>query len=163
MLKAKIWDTAGQEIYRSLNKKFYKEARGGIIVADLSIVNKKANLEYWYNEFKEQSDKDSQVVLVGNKADLEKDEDTLALLKQFAQDKKIPYYEVSAWTGMNVDVVMKELMQIIAEKYYKDNRESASSPLFPKRNLCDAGQSIRLSETKTHNEDSSSSCCSKNN
>ena len=49
-----IWDTAGQEIYRSLTKLFYNEAKAAILVYD--ITNKKSFQEiknYWCNEIKE--------------------------------------------------------------------------------------------------------------
>ena len=49
-----IWDTAGQEVYRSLTKLFYNEAKAAILVYD--ITNKKSFQEiqnYWFKEIKE--------------------------------------------------------------------------------------------------------------
>ena len=57
-IKLVIWDTAGQEKYRSLSKLFYKDANAAILVYD--ITNKKSFNEikdYWYNQIKECSHK----------------------------------------------------------------------------------------------------------
>ena len=58
-IKLIIWDTAGQEKYRSMSKLFYKDANAAILVYD--ITNKKSFneiKEYWYNQVKESSQKD---------------------------------------------------------------------------------------------------------
>ena len=57
-VKFEIWDTAGQEKYRSLNKIFYKDAGVAILVYD--ITNKKSFEEirkFWYNQVKEYAPK----------------------------------------------------------------------------------------------------------
>ena len=58
-VKLQIWDTAGQEKYRALNRMFYKDTGAAILVYD---VTKKESFEeiqkYWYNQLKEFSPKD---------------------------------------------------------------------------------------------------------
>ena len=53
-IKFEIWDTAGQEKYRSLTKIFYKDAGVAILVYDIT---RKESFEeikkYWYNQIKE--------------------------------------------------------------------------------------------------------------
>ena len=66
-----IWDTAGQEKHRALAKIFYKNSKAVLLVYD--ITNKKSFEEiknYWYEQVKESSDKDTILALVGNKNDL---------------------------------------------------------------------------------------------
>jgi len=162
-MKVNIWDTAGQEIYRALNKTFYREAKGGLIVVDLSDVPKKESLEYWYKEFKAHSDPKSQVIIIGNKADLDQDKETLVMLKQFASQMNLRFFEVSALNGLNVEDSMQQLISLITEIYYKDNQ--AQSPLFQSRKRGDFGESVRLSENTVMTEKSSgskSTCCGKN-
>ena len=58
-IKFEIWDTAGQEKYRALNKLFYTDAGVAILVYD--VTNKQSFEEiqkYWYNQIKEFSAKD---------------------------------------------------------------------------------------------------------
>lgn len=159
-----IWDTAGQEIYRALNKTFYKEAKGGLIIVDLSDVPKKESLEYWYKEFKAHSDPKSQVIIIGNKADLVQDKETLAMVRQFASEKKLHFFEVSALNGLNVEDSMQQLINSITETFYKDNANQTNSPLFQSRKRGNFGESVRLSENTMMTEKSSgstSSCCGK--
>lgn len=58
-IKFDIWDTAGQEKYRSMNKIFYKDAKVALLVYDIT---RKTSFEeiknYWINQLREQGDKD---------------------------------------------------------------------------------------------------------
>ena len=70
-IKFDIWDTAGQEKYRSLAKIFYKDAKVICLVYD--ITNKEsfnALKEYWYGNIKEIKTPDTILALVANKSDL---------------------------------------------------------------------------------------------
>ena len=71
-----IWDTAGQEKHRALAKIFYKNSKAVLLVYD--ITRKKSFEEiknYWYEQVKESSDKDTILALVGNKYDLINEKD----------------------------------------------------------------------------------------
>jgi len=71
VIKFCLWDTAGQEKYRSLSRIFYKDSK--IIIFVYEITGKKtfkALQDYWYKEVKNNSKPDSILVLVGNKSDL---------------------------------------------------------------------------------------------
>ena len=53
-IKFNIWDTAGQEKYRSVGKLFYKDANAAILVYDITSQNSFEEIKnYWYNEIKE--------------------------------------------------------------------------------------------------------------
>ena len=67
-----IWDTCGQEKYRSITKQYFKDAHGIILVFDVSDRRSFADLNNWLDEIKNNSTKDdASIVLVGNKIDLE--------------------------------------------------------------------------------------------
>ena len=71
IIKLNIWDTAGQEKYRSIAKIFYKDAK--IIVLVYSITNKESFetlKNYWYQEVKSTAYPDVILAVVGNKHDL---------------------------------------------------------------------------------------------
>ena len=58
-IKFEIWDTAGQEKYRALNKLFYTDARVAILVYDITKKNTFEEIQkYWYNQIKEFAAKD---------------------------------------------------------------------------------------------------------
>lgn len=58
-VKFDVWDTSGQEKYRSLNRLFYKDAKIGILVYDITSRESFDEMtSYWYNQIKEESPKD---------------------------------------------------------------------------------------------------------
>ena len=69
-----IWDTAGQEKFRSLNKIFYSKAKAVILVYD--ITNEKSFDEiknYWYEQIKQNCDENIIIAVAANKSDLYED------------------------------------------------------------------------------------------
>ena len=82
-VKLQIWDTCGQEVYRSLIGSFYRNSSLAIIV--YAIDNEKSfnNIESWLNELKTKGNPDINVFLVGNKVDLE---DRRIVTKEMAND-----------------------------------------------------------------------------
>ena len=66
-----LWDTAGQEIYRSLNKIFMKESKIVIIVFSIDSRQSFDQIDFWLNYIKEILGNDNYIIgLVGNKSDL---------------------------------------------------------------------------------------------
>jgi small GTP-binding protein len=58
-VKFEIWDTAGQEQYRSIGKVFYKGAGGAVLIYEITNRKSFENIKsYWYNQIKEYSPKD---------------------------------------------------------------------------------------------------------
>mmetsp|Transcript_20964 Transcript_20964/g.9629 ORF Transcript_20964/g.9629 Transcript_20964/m.9629 type:complete len:92 (-) Transcript_20964:102-377(-) len=69
-LKLQIWDTAGQEKYRSLDTLYYQDASAAIITYDITDVSTFLSCEYWLGELKKQwEDEACVLVLCGNKND----------------------------------------------------------------------------------------------
>ena len=66
-----LWDTAGQEVYRSLNKTFIKDSK--IVILVFAINNRKSfeEIDYWINSVKESLEENKYIMaLVANKSDL---------------------------------------------------------------------------------------------
>ena len=66
-----IWDTVGQETFRSITQIFYTHAKVAVIVYD--VTSKKSFEEaknYWYKKIQELDDKDIIIAIVANKYDL---------------------------------------------------------------------------------------------
>ena len=97
-VKFEIWDTCGQEKYRSLTHLFYKDAVVAILVYD--ITSRKSYDEvtkFWYSEIKEKGDKNIIIVLCGNKSDLfDKEVVTPEEAKKWAQVRQMNFFETSA-------------------------------------------------------------------
>ena len=75
LLKFDIWDTAGQEKYRSLTKMFYKDAAAAILVYDITRKDSFEEIRnYWAEQIKEHSPKKIVIALAANKSDLYEEE-----------------------------------------------------------------------------------------
>ena len=105
-IKFQIWDTAGQEKYRSINKLFYSDANIAILVYDITRKETFDEIKnYWYEQVKENSPKNIQIVLVGNKSDLyEFQEVPTEDVKEFADEFGVNAYECSAKTAVGTNV-----------------------------------------------------------
>jgi len=71
VVRAQIWDTAGQDRYRAITNTYYRHAIGVMLVYDISVRDSFDNLERWLVELRDHADEKIKVILVGNKSDLE--------------------------------------------------------------------------------------------
>ena len=69
-IKLQIWDTSGEERYRSITKNFYRNADGLFVVFDLTRKVTYERIKDWINEAEEYN-KGIKKILIGNKLDLE--------------------------------------------------------------------------------------------
>ncbi len=70
-IRAQIWDTSGQEIYKSITKGYFKGAHGALVIYDIA---KKKTFEHvagWVNDIKDSADLNPAIMMIGNKCDLE--------------------------------------------------------------------------------------------
>ena len=118
-VRLQIWDTCGQEEYRSLIQNFYRNASIAILVYAIDKRESFENLEMWLNEIKSKGHPDVKIFLVGNKNDLE-DKRVVSIKEgnKFYKDNKLNLFmETSAKSGENV----QELFKSAAEILYKEH------------------------------------------
>lgn len=105
--KLDIWDTAGQERYHSLTPMYYRGAKIGLVVFDITKPTSYEKMKQWCEEVT-QASKNIIITVVGNKLDL--DEKRL-ISKDDATDfcimNNYEYIETSAKTGLNVDKIFE--------------------------------------------------------
>ena len=116
-VKLQVWDTSGQERYRSITKNFYRNADGVMFICDVTKESTFENIKNWLIDSEQNSNNSNfKKILVGNKIDLQKerviDKEKLA---NFANKKGMNFYEASAKEGTNVDLIFTELAQLILE------------------------------------------------
>ena len=73
ILKLEIWDTCGQEIYRSLIKSFFSNSSLAIIVYAIDDINSFNSIEEWIRQCRTECSPETKFILIGNKSDLEKE------------------------------------------------------------------------------------------
>ena len=127
-IKLKIWDTAGQELYRKIVSNTIRNAMGILFVYDITALESFNQLDYWFDEVNKLVNiKLFPCVLVGNKLDCEeKREVSKEKGFQLALKYKFSFYETSAKTGLSVDDAFNDLIRKIYEshKYEFTNKEA---------------------------------------
>ena len=133
-IKLQIWDTCGQEAYRSLITSFYRNASLAILVYSIDNVNSFNNIEAWLNEIKSQANPETKVFLIGNKIDLEDQRKiTIEMAQTFSNEHSFNFFvETSAKTGFNAQNVFVEAAKelFLTHLEYKD-RASRIGSLAP--------------------------------
>lgn len=130
VVKLQIWDTCGQEIYKSLISNFYRNSSLAVL---LYAINNKESFEHaenWLADLKSQANPDVRIFLVGNKCDLEEErkiqkEDGI----KFKDSQKLDLFmETSAKTGHNARNVLVEAAKVLYKDYLKYKEEYKNNP-----------------------------------
>ena len=110
-VKAQIWDTAGQEKYKSITSHHYRKAVGALLVYDVTRRITFDNCLKWYKELKVFTDQECVIDLIeGNP---KRREVTYEEGKNFAKQNKTLFFETSAKKNSNVVECFEELLQQI--------------------------------------------------
>ena len=127
IFRVQIWDTAGQENFRSITRAYYKNSVCALIVFDINNEDTFDSVQSWIQECKLQTPKTVTMILVGNKCDLECKVDRNKA-KELAEENKMLYFETSAKTGKGVDELFKKsaakIKDNIEKNYYDLTNES---------------------------------------
>ena len=70
-IKLQIWDTAGQEAFRSITRSYYRGAAGALLVYDITRRDTFNHLTTWLEDARQHSNSNMVIMLIGNKSDLE--------------------------------------------------------------------------------------------
>lgn len=153
-VKLQIWDTAGQERYRTITTAYYRGAMGFILMYDVTNEESFNAVQDWSTQIKTYSWDNAQVVLVGNKCDLN-DERVVSIERgrQLAQHMGLQFFETSAKENISVKAVFERLVDIICDKM----SESLDSDQQLSINQSAANSNRALSEAPITN-DSSCQC-----
>ena len=127
-LHINVWDTAGQEAYRSLVSVYFKNADVAVFVFDITSKQSFLDIPTWIEEMNAHcGDEDPEFVLVGNKIDLEDERQVDAdEAEKFADENDMVYVEVSAQANEAVDVMMKEVTDCIRKRQSRNKGQEIS-------------------------------------
>ena len=145
-IRLDLWDTAGQEKYRSIGRHFYKESYIVCLVYDISNYDSFEKLKsIWYPELKQFGEELKIVAVVGNKIDKYlneevKDEDA----KAFAEEIKAINKRTSAMEGTNIE----DLFNSLVDKY-----------LTEIGGMIIEEDKIKIKKENHHDKNKKKSCC----
>jgi small GTP-binding protein len=127
-LALNLWDTAGQEEYRSLVSLYFRSAAVAVIVFDLTSAETFAAVPRWRGDVADSCGAaDPRIVVVGNKSDLrarravseEQIEDLVGQLR-------CAYFEVSALDGTNIDAMFRAIGVVAAQRFAPEETPRAA-------------------------------------
>ena len=122
-IRAQIWDTAGQDRFRAITKNYYKGANGIILIYDITDTKTFEGVKNWIEQIRDEVTREVLIYLVGNKIDKKEERKVSSEEgKKLADSYGVPFYESSAKTGENVDVVFYNLIKDI-DKLYSVNED----------------------------------------
>ena len=163
--RIQIWDTAGQESFRSITRGYYKSSVCALVVYDISNKESFNNISTWIEDCKNQSPKTIFFVLVGNKSDLEdKRQVSTEEGQELAEKYGIPFYETSAKTGANINEIFynsaEEIVKKIEQNYYDLEEDCGIKLNINRQNKnkknTQTGGGLQLDSRKEH---SKKKCC----
>ena len=119
-IKLQIWDTAGQDTFKSITRAYYRGAAAALICYDITSRDSFEHLKGWLEECSSNSNPEMMLVLVGNKLDLEGNRQVeTAEGAAFALENNMLFMETSAKTSVSVKELFVESSKEILEKIEK--------------------------------------------
>ena len=139
-INSHIFDTAGQERFKSLIKNYFRNNNGIFIAFDLT--NKKSfeNIKYWIDEIKS-SQIDNNIIILGNKSDLNEiiqvtDED----IKEFEKNNDIQIIKTSAKNNINIEQAFEAMFDLVIRNKNEEEIYSEFCPNYNKKKLMENNQ-----------------------
>ena len=117
-MKMHVWDTSGDERFKSMTNLYYRDAQVAILTYDVTNPQTFEGLGYWLKELNDKVNRDNMLLfLAGNKCDVDNDMKRVSSskAKEFAEQNNMFFFETSAKTGAGV----LDLFKTIANKEYE--------------------------------------------
>ena len=156
--RIQIWDTAGQETFRSITRAYYKNSVCALIVYDITNKNSFQNIKSWIEDCKKQSPKTVFLILIGNKVDLEERRQvTYEEGSIYAEKNGMLFFETSAKTGKNIEEIFIKSSYEIAKKIESGFYDLSNDSCGIKLGF--SSETITLNANKNGSEQSNGYCC----
>lgn len=107
-----IWDTAGQERFHALGHIYYRDAKGALLVYDITDAESFNKVKNWVKELRKIVGNDIAIVIAGNKMDMERNRNVNEEeAKQYAESVSATHFNCSAKANKGLDEVFMNLSQ----------------------------------------------------
>ena len=125
IVKLQIWDTVGQERFRTITKSFFKGAHAIVLIFSVIDSDSFNNVRKWITQIRDSADKDVILILAGNKNDCEDRKVDKSEAEELANEFNIKYFDCSAKTGENINKAFEELIETMVKTVDKSKVSSA--------------------------------------
>jgi len=158
-IKLQIWDTAGQESFRSITRSYYRAAAGAILVYDITRRETFNHLARWLDEARQNGNPQMSFILVGNKCDMESERAvSYEEGERFARENDLIFLETSAKTAYNVEEAFLKTAQLIYEKIESGVIDVNNESLGIKKGGELAGTNFKLQEKNNKTPEGGCAC-----
>ena len=149
-IRLQIWDTAGEERFRSITKNLYRNANGILFVYDITNKQSFINVKHWIKDTNN-IDKEIKGIIIGNKCDLENERTiTMEELEEIGKQFSLPVLETSAKTAYKVN----ECFELLIDELFKNKSVEEIQSMYLRKNKSDLSIS-----TKKTNVNQTKKCC----
>jgi len=120
IIKIQIWDTAGQECFRSITRSYYRGAAVAILIYDITNSKSFKDISNWLKELLLNSENKMTIAIVGNKSDLsDKRQVSRKEAQEFAEENGCMFIETSAKDSTNINKLFKQTSLDVYKKMNK--------------------------------------------
>ena len=137
--RRQIWDTAGQESFRSITRSYYRGAAGALLVYDITRRETFNHLTRWLEEARQNSSTTMVIMLIGNKVDLAEvpggrvvsEEEGRALAASFTPP--VRFFETSAKQNLRAEQCFLSVVEEVVERILRDPTRARAAGRSPVR------------------------------
>ena len=149
IIELDIWDTVGQEKYRSVNKIFMKSTEIALLIYDITNRKSFEDLEFWYNEVIENCNNTIVVIAIAaNKSDLyEQQVVDFSETLEFGKNKNINIIkETNSFDFENINDLFNEILLEYVDKKYSDDHEINENDYKEDDKLINENENFKINE-----------------
>ncbi len=127
-VKMEIWDTGGQERFRTITRSYYERAMGVVLVYDCTDERSFLDIRNWVKQIDNHAHPDIVKILVASKCDIAEKKVEAGTGKALADELKIEFFETSAKLNKSVDQTFTCIAEQIIDKdiQFKELKSSVS-------------------------------------
>jgi len=127
-VKLQLWDTAGQEKYKSMVSSYYRGANVALVVFDLTSHLSFDCLPMWIENYYKNGPEQKNIILIGNKKDLENNREVSSEEAElFSETNNMIYFETSAKEGDNIEYVFNYTAEKLLDFYGGSNENNSKT------------------------------------
>ena len=156
-VKLQLWDTAGQEKYKSMASSYYRGANVALIVFDITNHESFDALPLWIENFYKNGPEQKNIILIGNKNDLtDLRQVTQKEAEAFSETNNMMYFETSAKEGDNIEYIFNYAAEKLLEFYGGNNEATLKKQMAPNNDIQSSNfKEIRIEESSNKKKN----CC----